>query len=850
MAELSQYKDEELLERFDAIARELSDSGTSSAGGIADTGVCEMGDMFESVEQAILSLRVGDVSGVVLSDSGAHIILRTALDRPPPIEYTAPLPTPPAEQPEPEQSDEPVESDTQYRALHVLVKHSGSENPVSWRDASGKPINRSRGEAMGLIQGYIRQIEHLRMDDQYRMVEELAKDFSDARSADTGCFDLGEMEAPIEKAVVGLSIGGLSKVVESTSGCHVFIRTPLSFSSLLAKHPSATSAAVGPTLKQHIQHGLRPHEAQSSVASVASSVLRAPATGRDRGWPGCKEDTPLHARLRERLIKGKFDSTQLFADVKELCGDGSFASSPAFVQDSEGVFPSELAQMNEGVPINCFEYLLGLNPSGDRYHRLLDALRGQRWVAAMGFISKDPDVTWIVDQDGRRAMYYALYYGAPTRFLHLIGQACPIDRQEAEDEDTRRTGLAAQEAEITRTSVEKFVERTSSRLAREDGIEWQEFYNTCLYARGGDACWWRATLPSGLEAVAHRVGTEHAANNSTSPNEVAKLTADMRELILKQDSFLLRVLCQRGTLSPGEMKHCLDLDITGVDDHANFWQLANVRAALAIDTGEAFVTRVFNLGRRPLQWAVCLRASVECVDELLKDHDKLKLSAREGAEMIDVEGKTLLHMAAECGSTRAVVERLASTFPMSVRMQDVSGRFPWQLRAELIGNVEQQKEGALSMRLLPDLKDTLDYLDQLFSQAKIGYELLSAVGGPKAFFNGGGTNGNHQPNWERAHALVTSCAEAAGSHSILESTDDSSPTLTFTDNEKKLPLHHAIAKGADFKTVKAIYDAFPEAVKHCDSIGRLPLHLVAADTPVEALQLLLKVCAYWPLQFV
>ena len=44
-----------------------------------------------------------------------------------------------------------------------------------------------------------------------------------------------------------------------------------------------------------------------------------------------------------------------------------------------------------------------------------------------------------------------------------------------------------------------------------------------------------------------------------------------------------------------------------------------------------------------------------------------------------VEGKTLLHLAAESGCNLAVVQRVASEFPESAEHQDVNGRFAVQL---------------------------------------------------------------------------------------------------------------------------------------------------------------------------
>eukprot|EP01044_Picomonas_judraskeda_P009626 COSAG03_NODE_1180_length_4634_cov_1.858655_6_plen_108_part_00 len=49
--------------------------------------MCGQGDMEEVFEAALLSLPMNGVSGVVLTDSGAHLILRTAINRPLPGEH-------------------------------------------------------------------------------------------------------------------------------------------------------------------------------------------------------------------------------------------------------------------------------------------------------------------------------------------------------------------------------------------------------------------------------------------------------------------------------------------------------------------------------------------------------------------------------------------------------------------------------------------------------------------------------------------------------------------------------------------------------------------------------------------
>ncbi|KAF8572102.1 hypothetical protein P879_00274, partial [Paragonimus westermani] len=52
--------------------------------------------------------------------------------------------------------DHPASSSDRVRCLHLLVKHSGSRRPSSWKE---KTITRSRDEALDIINGYKKRIE-------------------------------------------------------------------------------------------------------------------------------------------------------------------------------------------------------------------------------------------------------------------------------------------------------------------------------------------------------------------------------------------------------------------------------------------------------------------------------------------------------------------------------------------------------------------------------------------------------------------------------------------------------------------------------------------------------------------
>ena len=107
------------------------------------------------------------------------------------------------------------------RCSHLLVKHSQSRRPSSWRQ---EKITRSKEEALELINGYIRKIKSGEED-----FESLASQFSDCSSAkargDLGAFSRGQMEKPFEDASFALRTGEMSGPVFTDSGIHIILRT-------------------------------------------------------------------------------------------------------------------------------------------------------------------------------------------------------------------------------------------------------------------------------------------------------------------------------------------------------------------------------------------------------------------------------------------------------------------------------------------------------------------------------------------------------------------------------------------------------------------------------------------------
>ncbi|KAF4580934.1 peptidyl-prolyl cis/trans isomerase [Ophiocordyceps camponoti-floridani] len=106
------------------------------------------------------------------------------------------------------------------RAAHLLIKHSGSRRPSSWRESE---ITRSKDEAMAIIKGHEQKIKSGSVS-----LGELALNESDCSSArkrgDLGFFGRGDMQKEFEEVAFNLNPGDMSGVVETPSGLHLIER--------------------------------------------------------------------------------------------------------------------------------------------------------------------------------------------------------------------------------------------------------------------------------------------------------------------------------------------------------------------------------------------------------------------------------------------------------------------------------------------------------------------------------------------------------------------------------------------------------------------------------------------------
>ncbi|RKP11831.1 hypothetical protein BJ684DRAFT_17619 [Piptocephalis cylindrospora] len=110
---------------------------------------------------------------------------------------------------------------TEVRASHILVKHTQSRRPSSWKQAE---ITRSKEEAEALLRGFQKSIK-----SGEKTLGEIATTESDCSSAsrkgDLGYFGRGQMQAAFEEAAFGLDVDEMSDLVYTDSGVHLILRT-------------------------------------------------------------------------------------------------------------------------------------------------------------------------------------------------------------------------------------------------------------------------------------------------------------------------------------------------------------------------------------------------------------------------------------------------------------------------------------------------------------------------------------------------------------------------------------------------------------------------------------------------
>ena len=173
-------------DNFARIAKEESDCASYVDGG--DLGVFGREDMHPQFTAVAYSLENNQVSDVVQTPAGYHIILRVPLyDR--------------------------------IRCAHILIKHVLSTNPVSRR--TNEVITRTKEEALEMIKGLQAKVAKRNFAEKARKYSECS---SFKNGGDLGFFEVGDMQKPFEDAAFRLEIDQISGVVSTKSGFHLIIR--------------------------------------------------------------------------------------------------------------------------------------------------------------------------------------------------------------------------------------------------------------------------------------------------------------------------------------------------------------------------------------------------------------------------------------------------------------------------------------------------------------------------------------------------------------------------------------------------------------------------------------------------
>jgi hypothetical protein len=168
---------------FGEVAKKTSDDASRGRGGFLGSG--ESGTWVPAFEDVAFSLAVGEISGIVETRFGYHIIQRDALE--------------------------------EIHLLHLVVQYKGARLAESDGAAS-----RSKQDAQAIAESALAELV---LGASFQKV---AADFSDGpmglRGADLGWFIRGELGPAFDAAAFVLEIGGTSKIVETPFGFHIIHR--------------------------------------------------------------------------------------------------------------------------------------------------------------------------------------------------------------------------------------------------------------------------------------------------------------------------------------------------------------------------------------------------------------------------------------------------------------------------------------------------------------------------------------------------------------------------------------------------------------------------------------------------
>jgi parvulin-like peptidyl-prolyl isomerase len=112
---------------------------------------------------------------------------------------------------------------SEVRCAHLLIKHSGSRNPVSRR--TNQSVTLAPAEAMAELMEYEIKIKHEGIHEAFpKYAHERSDCSSFSRNGDLGSFGRGAMQQPFEDASFALAVGEMSGIVSTDSGYHLIYR--------------------------------------------------------------------------------------------------------------------------------------------------------------------------------------------------------------------------------------------------------------------------------------------------------------------------------------------------------------------------------------------------------------------------------------------------------------------------------------------------------------------------------------------------------------------------------------------------------------------------------------------------
>jgi parvulin-like peptidyl-prolyl isomerase len=109
------------------------------------------------------------------------------------------------------------------RTAHLLIKHTGSRNPVSRR--TGQQVTLSPEDALAELKQYEQRIKEGGVAETFPVCAQERSDCSSySRNGDLGQFAKGQMQFPFEEASFALAVGEMSTIVSTDSGYHLIYR--------------------------------------------------------------------------------------------------------------------------------------------------------------------------------------------------------------------------------------------------------------------------------------------------------------------------------------------------------------------------------------------------------------------------------------------------------------------------------------------------------------------------------------------------------------------------------------------------------------------------------------------------